>query len=225
MSSPLVSRTPVCISDSLRRQLNTYALVATAAGVGVLALSQPAEARIVYTRTHHVIPPKSTFYIHFGSGGGASARNILQSSIVSNTQVVHALIDAGGLGTYAGVAGNSQGSALALSAQRRVGPHQFFESRATMVESTCVAGKVKSHGRWANQKDHYLGLTFWLNRGIHYGWMRVNVSNRDCKMTATVTGYAYETIAKKPIITGKTKGPDVVTLPPGSLGQLARGRR
>ena len=49
------------------------------------------------------------------------------------------------------------------------------------------------------------------------------------KTTATLTGYAYETVANKPIITGKTKGPDVITMQPdirpGSLGGLARNRR
>ena len=38
-----------------------------------------------------------------------------------------------------------------------------------------------------------------------------------------LTGYAYETIPNKLIITGKTKGPDVITAQPGSLGHLAQG--
>jgi len=37
------------LTDSLQRQLNMYALAAGAAGVGVLALTQGAEAKIVYT--------------------------------------------------------------------------------------------------------------------------------------------------------------------------------
>jgi hypothetical protein len=36
-------------SRSIHQQLNMYALAAGAAGVGVLALAQPAEAKIVYT--------------------------------------------------------------------------------------------------------------------------------------------------------------------------------
>jgi hypothetical protein len=36
------------------------------------------------------------------------------------------------------------------------------------------------------------------------------------------TGYAYETVPNKPISTGKTKGPDVVSSP-ASLGHLAAG--
>jgi hypothetical protein len=37
------------LSESVVHQLNMYALAASAAGVGVLALTQPAEAKIVYT--------------------------------------------------------------------------------------------------------------------------------------------------------------------------------
>ena len=39
----------------------------------------------------------------------------------------------------------------------------------------------------------------------------------------TLTGYAYETVPNKPIIAGKTKGPDVITAQPGGLGRLAQG--
>ena len=43
------------ISDRVRHQLDMYALAASAAGVGIVALAQLAEARIVYTRTHQVV--------------------------------------------------------------------------------------------------------------------------------------------------------------------------
>ena len=42
-------------------------------------------------------------------------------------------------------------------------------------------------------------------------------------LSGLLTGYAYETIPNKPIIAGKTKGPDVVTISPASLGHLAAG--
>jgi hypothetical protein len=38
-----------------------------------------------------------------------------------------------------------------------------------------------------------------------------------------LTGYAYETISGKGIIAGKTKGPDVTTVLPATLGHLAAG--
>ena len=39
-----------------------YALAATAAGVGLLALAQLAEAKIIYTKTHHVIDDHNRYY-------------------------------------------------------------------------------------------------------------------------------------------------------------------
>jgi hypothetical protein len=80
-------------------------------------------------------------------------------------------------------------------------------------------------GPWANVRNRYLGLKFISVKGqIHYGWARLNVSVAvKKKITALLTGYAYETTPKKPIVTGKTKGPDVITVQPGSLGHLAAG--
>jgi hypothetical protein len=40
------------LSKSIHQQLNAYAIVASAAGVSVLALAQPSEAKIVYTSAH-----------------------------------------------------------------------------------------------------------------------------------------------------------------------------
>jgi hypothetical protein len=48
-------------------------------------------------------------------------------------------------------------------------------------------------------------------------------SSQGQRLNAILTGYAYETIPNKPIITGKISGPDVMTLEPGSLGALAAG--
>jgi hypothetical protein len=58
--SARVSRTPSNLSDSVHQHLNMYALAASAAGVGVLALVQPANARIVYTHVLGVTPRHST---------------------------------------------------------------------------------------------------------------------------------------------------------------------
>jgi hypothetical protein len=43
------ARTPARLSDSLHHRLNVYALAASAAGMGLLALARPAEGKIVYT--------------------------------------------------------------------------------------------------------------------------------------------------------------------------------
>ena len=78
-------------------------------------------------------------------------------------------------------------------------------------------------GQWVNVKYRYLGLRFRIGATIHYGWARLNVKVAGFHITALLTGYAYETVPRKAIIAGKTKGPDVITLDPGSLGRLAQG--
>ncbi len=62
-------RAPSNLSDSVHRQLNMYALAASAAGVGMLALTQPAEAKIVYTKTHQVIGPHGTYHLSLNHKG------------------------------------------------------------------------------------------------------------------------------------------------------------
>jgi hypothetical protein len=95
-------------------------------------------------------------------------------------------------------------------------------------------------GRWANVRGRYLGLKFRIKGKIHYGWARLNVTVGNSRISATLTGYAYETIPNKPITAGSTKGPDQwdaegidtgasLTNPipdsprPASLGTLALG--
>jgi len=43
------------LPDSINRQLSIYALAASAAGVGVLAMVQPTQGKIIYTSTHKTI--------------------------------------------------------------------------------------------------------------------------------------------------------------------------
>jgi hypothetical protein len=80
------------------------------------------------------------------------------------------------------------------------------------------------YGAWANGgngvRNRYIGIRFTIKNQIHYGWARISVSK--WPFATTLTGYAYETIPNKPIIAGKTKGPDVVVAP-ATLGDLAAG--
>src|SRR5271170_300673 len=51
----LTVRAVTRLSDELDRHLLAYVAAATAAGVGALALAQPAEAKIVYTPAHKMV--------------------------------------------------------------------------------------------------------------------------------------------------------------------------
>ena len=69
MSSAPHSRKTFKLSDSLNRQLNSYALVASAAGVSVLALAGASEAKVVYTETHQVTHTGFPLYIDLNHDG------------------------------------------------------------------------------------------------------------------------------------------------------------
>ena len=76
-------------------------------------------------------------------------------------------------------------------------------------------------GPWLKVNGRYLGLKFVIRGKIHYGWARLSV---DWTLgRAILTGYAYETVPNKPIVTGETKGPDVVVPGSAGLGHLAVG--
>jgi len=93
----------------------------------------------------------------------------------------------------------------------------YYRFRAQSTNGVCS-------GSWADVKNRYLGLRFIIKGETHFGWARLNVAcNLGSKKIGLLTGYAYETVPNKPIIAGRTKGPDVITDQPASLGQLARG--
>ena len=74
----------------------------------------------------------------------------------------------------------------------------------------------RSGGSWKNVTKRYLGFKFLIKGKIHYGWARLNVTVTD-QVNATLSGYAYQTIPNKAIITGKIGSG-------ASLGELSRGR-
>jgi len=225
------SRTPSRLSDSLSRQLNMYALAASAAGVGMLALAQPAEARIIYTKANKNIGPNTTLHLDLNHDGIADFD--LKDTFSTNTT--------GGLLGQLTVSPDEEKNAVwghkvhwayasALSANVRVGPKRQFLPGRGMMARTFVSGGVRlprplfSYGFWCNVENRYLGFKFVIKGKTHFGWARLNVSCADFRVYATLTGYAYETIPNKPIIAGKTKGPDVITVQPATLGRLALGR-
>lgn len=121
------------------------------------------------------------------------------------------------------------------------GPERSFQSQALPMDSSnsiyYFGGRetVNSFGAWGKGRRStgpYLGFKFLIDGEIHYGWARVNVHAEFLHLSATLTGYAYETVANHPILTGFTHGSvdassdaSQQTQPPvaGSLGRLAIG--
>jgi hypothetical protein len=224
------SRTPSNLSESLHHRLNAYALAASAAGVGMLALAQPAEAKVIYTSVHIHIPPAQNYRLDINQDGitdftftnafrgwSSSYRNWFVEGAGDSNAVV--------------------GDASVLRRGAVIGPRDAFaQFSQVMLEGSRWSYRTSGGGgncsnsavggNW-NRKDGYLGLKFLVNGKVHYGWLRLKVGWNKKEghplIHPLLQGYAYETIPNKPIIAGKTRGKDVITVEPASLGHLARG--
>jgi hypothetical protein len=95
--------------------------------------------------------------------------------------------------------------ASALKRGAQIGPSANFSGKLLWVSGT----EYGYGGDWYNVADQYLGLKFSIAGATHYGWARLSVSVANRKVTATLTGYAYETVAGRPITAGKVRGPEV----------------
>jgi hypothetical protein len=220
-------RTPSKLSESLHHRLNSYALAASAAGVSLLALAPPAEAKIVYTPVHHVIGPNSRYQLRLNHDK-TDFTLVNFASFPTNGHVCSVFQQPAQRGNKA-MGSFGRGSVLdwALYRGKTIGPSvasRFYAGNAKLVDSWSVGGCEGSiFGRWYNVTNRYLGLMFQIKGKTHYGWARLSVTVKAETITATLTGYAYETIPNWGIIAGKTKGLDVITVQPATLGALAAG--
>ena len=225
------------LSGSTTRQLNTYALAATAAGVGVLALTQSVEAKIVFTPAHHVINANQTYRLDLNHDGIADF--VLKDFFATNSGdsggSLNVLPKRSANEVWAAqhcTSGTVRLCAAALPKGTKIGSKGSFRPDYPAGE-VMAASDIHGYrtGAWFNV-TRYLGLKFVIKGKTHFGWARLAVSVQHFTFTATLTGYAYETIPGKAIIAGATKGPDDAeptaalssrTPEPVTLGVLALG--
>ena len=221
-------RETVNFSQSVQQQLNLYVLAASAAGMSVLALAPHAQARIIYTPSHRHIGPHQTLPLDLNHDGKPDF--VFQDTLsTTSASFFHSgrlsILPHGGNQIWGHKTGTGLHYASALAAGIKVGPTGAFSSGPrSMAYGRQEGSSFYCEGKWNNVVNRYLGLKFVIGGHIHFGWARLNVSCNAPKVSALLTGYAYETIPNKPIITGKTHGPDVL-VENGTLGQLALGRK
>ena len=224
-------RKTITLSDSVYRHVSMYTIAAEVAGLGLLACAQPSWSEVVYTAAHQVIGSERTYNLDLNHDGVTdfvlqNYTNTFEGSPQGFLFVVPAR------GEDAVEAEKTYNRAYALPPGIRVGPGApFFSMRYQMMVSADAAERC--FGNWNNVRDRYLGLRFVINQEAHYGWARLSVGcNRgNNKIFALLTGYAYETDANRPIVTGQTadrEEPAPASLrtngqPRPSLGILALG--
>jgi hypothetical protein len=210
---------PEPLSGSVQQKLSCYAL---AAGAGLFTLAPMSEAKIVYTPVNESIGRGGTLPIDLNNDG------IVDFEIIEHpgqTQFrTSQFVDA-----KATVFGNQVKCvtsscistfiyAAALRSGTAIGPNRgWLGGLAPMAfEELFKRGSLGYTFAWVNVTDRYLGLKFKINGETHFGWARLNVKfhpglRKDRTWEVQLTGYAYETVANKPIVAGMTKGPEEQT--------------
>lgn len=234
-------RSTTRLRAELEKSLSAYTVAAAAAGVSLLALASSAEAKVVYTPAHIRIPINGAPILLDLNHDGIADFSFVNSFASNHSDAIWLLLRAGaksqsneiwGQGSfYASFPGNGAGKyafASALPADFKVGPRKsYFQNKHPWAMAFDVIGfsTSRTYGQWQYAQHRYLGLKFMISGQVQYGWARLSmhpIPNQG-GFDATLTGYAYETVPNTPIITGKTKGPAVITLEPASLGHLAQG--
>lgn len=232
------SRMPAHLSDSLERNLKHYALAASVASVGVLATAPPAGAKVVFTPANTTIVPGASISLDLNHDG-------INDFTIIDTADSRGHSDPVWLSVLPGASHNKVVTiknigAADLPAGVRVGPKNFaVPSGGVMAyrnprNGTDGTYSVIYRGAWANAgkgaENRFLGLKFTVNGQTHFGWARLSVPVDTGQVwpTAVLTGYAYETVANKPIVTGDIHGSTLSdagssVAQPATLGRLAQG--
>jgi hypothetical protein len=206
------------LSDSIQQQLNKYALAAGAAGVGMLALGHPAEARIVYTPADTKITPDHLIPLDLNHDGIVDFRfkdvyQISHTAGFDHTGLLSVLpaLQSNKIVGFTRVNGNY---ASALRAGASIGPNAKFTTGPNQMEEAFIdTGRDPKlsafcDSTWPSGQTRYLGLQFLINGEVHFGWARLNVTCYSLHVIATLGGYAYETVPNAPITAGETMGAD-----------------
>jgi len=213
------------LPESLNQRLAAYASAAVAAGVGILALAQPAEAGIISSNANLTInlanSPQRLTIVKSVAGFEFTDTNRLNPVHLGeqglfNLRALHS-------GTK-----TNPGEVARLASGQSVGPGMFFTANPADMAAVSAGGKLLFN--WPNQKG-YLGFDFTKtqlgkNGSTYFGFvcMSVTVSSKKKDIIGKVTGWAYESTKKQAIVTAPC-GKAAKTPEPGSgsLELLALG--
>jgi hypothetical protein len=128
MNTPSGPRKTANLSESTNHQLHMYALAASVAGVGVLAVAQSAEAKIIYTQTHVVIGTNHIYSLDLNHDGIADFKidnhSFFTDTIVATLSAIPAQANNAVVGRQRQI--GSPYYAYALTRGVTIGPKQPF---------------------------------------------------------------------------------------------------
>jgi hypothetical protein len=199
------------LNQRLEKKLIAYALAASAAGVSVLACLPRAEAEVVYTNTWVPLFPASLVSIDLNQDGIVDfvISNVFHepstSSFSSNMMV---LPEAPGNAVW-----GAKSYASALSSRVSVGSdgqfqagHSLMGNEFWIANNFSISIDYRHRGPWGQTTNRYLGVQFRIQGEVHYGWVRVDTAATGEGWFGAISGFAYESVANTPILTGQKSG-------------------
>jgi hypothetical protein len=227
------------IPEWIQEQLKMYGLAATATGVGVLALAVPADARVIYTPANQSISGNGQILVDLDNDGTPEVNlygQFFEACTTFGCTLGTSMFVFPAQGDFLWQAG---GAVSALPERILIGNNQagfggggHFAHFGHFCHTTGNCGGTYVFGNWVNVTNRYLGVKFLINGAIHYGWARFTVStSSNTALSATLTGYAYETVPNKPILiaglgvtqSSRVAPSEAANPAPASLGLLATG--
>jgi len=181
---------------------NTTAI--SAAGVASFALlaAIPSAAEVVYTPTTQYLvgsQGRQSLKLDINNDGQPDFA-LWVSQYVDDSSGVKAFTSAGayGFGSNA-VVSSAKNYDAALPLGAKIDVARNFRVDGVMAACGSADGRHSRRGPWVNAQNRYLGLKCQIDGSTHYGWARLTFQG--CGVIA-VTGYAYETVANRPLAAG-----------------------
>lgn len=228
------------LSESLTRRLNSYTLIAGAAGVAMLAASIPADAKVIneqinfalsgdqiydFNPAHQTTPP----FLFMGSFINRSNTWWNRAWFQPNSAGASAIVDTHGL-----PAELASGSVIGSSRNWGKGA-----SSGLLFTYGPYGRGTREHHKGNFGNPGFLGFRITISGKQYYGWVRLKFSGqhlgntKEIVVTTEIVNCAFETTPGKSIRAGQTKETDDATsnatlgsspeASPASLGMLALG--
>src|SRR3974390_1375507 len=232
------------LAAGLEKSLSTYAMVASSAGVALLACSQSVEAKIIYTKGNVLVAYNAAVGLDLNHDGQidftlsnvdfGNCSTTSSGKRHSDNQAPPPLgcpfndqlkVNPAQAANEVWQAVSSYGLQCAndVAAGVRIGPLRHFASGKLVMSAHTGTSQGHYFCPWAfTPHSPYLGVKFLDTAGaVHFGWIRVAASPGH---QARIYGFAYESTPNTPIVAGATASPDSdasLTVPQSDLAPQA----
>src|SRR5215469_831823 len=183
------------VSEMLSRPIENRLLAYAVVTAGAVALTTPASASVVFTKTHITFDHG---FLNIDLNHDGSPDFTLHNFSFGTSSTVRVITVKGG-SSAAGVITSAKSSHWAYRLPRN------YPIGTGVVQSFRYQNVYIPSGTPFRLQNKFLGLRFKINGQFHYGWARIATrGNFFSHLTLQLTGFAYETQPDKTILAGDT---------------------